>query len=338
MDYSRVNNLTSVLGYSPPLVAELVDKAAGFAFYSSWDLASAFWQLAIRPEDRARTAFDAGGRRYQWNRLPFGLANAPAAFARALETALATVSQELRGSKDAALLIFADDILCCTQELGGGEEQGSSGGGGGGGGVSGSSDGGTRHTMVWLCRRVLDCLREAGFTLSATKCDFCRTSAHFLGYTLSEEGVGVHEAKVAAVSRWAAPRDLASVRSLLGFAAFFSAHVPHLATMAAPLHLLKRKGQPWVWGPEQQEAFERIKEALTTAPVLRAPQFGVTAPRFALEVDASSVGWGWVLCVLTQEDSKGVARVVRYCVFVYFSDHSRDRTQGLPIATHHRYR
>ena len=119
--------------------------------------------------------------------------------------------------------------------------KGSNSGGGGGGG---SSDGGTRHTMVWLCRRVLDCLREAGFTLSATKCDFCCISAHFLGYTLSEEGVGVHEAKVAAVSRWAVPRDLASVRSLLGFAAFFSAHVPHLATMAAPLHLLKRTSLP----------------------------------------------------------------------------------------------
>ena len=101
-----------------------------------------------------------------------------------------------------------------------------------------------------------------------------------------EAALDQHEAKVAAVSRWAVPRDLASVRSLLGFAAFFSAHVPHLATMAAPLHLLKRKGQPWVWGPEQQEAFERIKEALTTAPVLKAPRFGVTAPRFALEVDA----------------------------------------------------
>ena len=48
----------------------------------------------------------------------------PAAFAGALETALATVSQELRGSKDASLLIIADDILCCTQELGGGAEEG----------------------------------------------------------------------------------------------------------------------------------------------------------------------------------------------------------------------
>ena len=137
IDYSRLNHLTSVLGYAPPLTADLLDRGAGKRWYASLDLSAAFWQQELAAEDSARTAFDAGGQRYQWARLPFGLANAPAAFAKALEEALRPVLQEQRGSKDSVVLTYADDLLIGSQCLFDAEVAGGGGGGGGSGGGNG---------------------------------------------------------------------------------------------------------------------------------------------------------------------------------------------------------
>jgi hypothetical protein len=98
--------------------------------------------------------------------------------------------------------------------------------------------------------------------------------------------------KVEAIKRWENPIDLKEVCSFLGFGNFYKAFIPHYSLVARPLHDLTRKGQQWHWGPMQQIAFNTLKHAFTTYPVLCNPDHN---KQFVLDTDASAYAVGAIL-------------------------------------------
>jgi len=102
------------------------------------------------------------------------------------------------------------------------------------------------------------------------------------------------------------PRTIRQVRQFLGATGFFRKHVDNYATLAAPLTRLLRKDEKFVWGNEQQKAFEDLKHRLVTAPVLRKPNFERS---FEVHSDASGVAIG---SCLMQRDEKGIPQAVAY--------------------------
>ncbi len=90
------------------------------------------------------------------------------------------------------------------------------------------------------------------------------------------------------------PPDLWQVRAFLGLAGYYRCFIPNFSSLASPLTDLTRKGQPEKvpWGPEEEEAFQRVKTALTSEPILRAPDFSCP---FLVQTDASDTGLGAVL-------------------------------------------
>jgi len=114
-------------------------------------------------------------------------------------------------------------------------------------------------------------VREAGITLSPKKCHFTYTSILLLGQKVSWLGLSMHDKKVRAITKLAAPMNLCSLQSFLGMAVYFSHYIPRYALLATPLFELLRKNAKWNWGRTQEEAFQMLQQALASAPVLGHP-------------------------------------------------------------------
>ena len=106
-------------------------------------------------------------------------------------------------------------------------------------------------------------------------------------------------AKVRGVAEWPAPENLHDLQSFLGFTNFYRRFIRDYSRVARPLHDLTAKDRSWSWGPEQEFAFDALKRAVTSEPVLVLPEVGFP---FRLETDASDYACG---AVLSQQQEDG---------------------------------
>ncbi|KAL1270914.1 hypothetical protein QQF64_029930 [Cirrhinus molitorella] len=151
---------------------------------------------------------------------------------------------------------------------------------------------------------VLQRLREAGLQVKVEKCHFLQSEVKFLGHVVSAQGVSTDPEKVSAITLWPVPNTLKELRSFLGFCSYYRRFIEGFSKVAGPLHDVVNacvhqqsaaqadKLFKLSWTPECQQAFEHLKERLTSAPTLGYADF--TLP-FVLETDASSLGLGAVL-------------------------------------------
>jgi hypothetical protein len=110
IDYSQIiNRFTSPNAYPLPRIDDLVSKVSQFKIFSSLDLKSAYHQMEILPADKPYTAFEAGGKLYQFKRLPFGLTNAVSCFRRAMNDLIE--SSYLEG-----VFAYLDDVIVCGND------------------------------------------------------------------------------------------------------------------------------------------------------------------------------------------------------------------------------
>ncbi|KAK8619690.1 hypothetical protein V6N13_135972 [Hibiscus sabdariffa] len=150
-------------------------------------------------------------------------------------------------------------------------------------------------------RIVLQTLRDHRLYAKLSKCEFWLKKISFLGHVVSAEGIQVDPGKIEAIVSWKQPKNVSEIRSFLGLAGYYRRFVEGFSIIAAPLTKLLKKDVPFVWTEAQQASFEKLKEALTQAPVLVQPESGKD---FAVYNDASHSGLG---CVLMQE-----GRVIAY--------------------------
>ncbi|XP_058864420.1 uncharacterized protein LOC131706752 [Acipenser ruthenus] len=258
VDYRRVNDVTEKDSYPLPRIDESLDLVAGSRWFSSLDLRSGYWQVALDPSARPKTAFSTGRGLWQFTVMPFGLCNAPATFERLMEKVLA-------GVPPSECLVYLDDLLV---------------------------HGGTFQDALASLHEVLRRVRKAGLKLHSEKCQLMRQEVSFLGHRVGAEGIQTEVDKVTAVRDWPIPVNPRQVRSFLGLASYYRRFVQGFATIAAPLHRLLRKDEPFEWTPACQEAFASLQHALCQSPVLAPPD--VRSP-FLLDTDASNEGIGAVL-------------------------------------------
>lgn len=128
------------------------------------------------------------------------------------------------------------------------------------------------------------------FVLKLSKCFFPQSQVEYLGHLVSHQGVEPLASKVATIQQWPVPRTTKVVRSFLGPAGFYQ-FIQKYATIAAPLVKATTK-EPRQWTSETQEAFDTLKHALSTAPVLALLDFDLP---FIVETDALGIGMGAIL-------------------------------------------
>jgi len=150
-------------------------------------------------------------------------------------------------------------------------------------------------------RVVLSRLREYQLYAKFSKCEFWLKKVPFLGHVLSEEGISVVPAKVQEVLDWKVPTSVHEVRSFLGLAGYYRRFILEFSKISKSLTRLLQKDEKFVWTPECEEAFHKLRTLLTSAPVLAQPD--IEKP-FDVFCDTSGIGIG---CVLMQE-----GRVIAY--------------------------
>ncbi|KAJ9528913.1 hypothetical protein QJQ45_000477 [Haematococcus lacustris] len=200
---------------------------------------------------------------FQFKVLCFGLTNAPATFQRAMNNVFRPLINK-------SVLVYIDDILV----------------------MSNSAEEHVQHL-----REVLQLMRQHKLYAKRSKCEFNKTELTFLGHIVGEHGIAVDPAKVKVVREWHVPRNLKDLQAFLGLANYFRRFIPNFSAIAAPLTDLTSKtaAAQFDWkkfGEAHLKAFNGLKDALCSAPVLALPDF--TKP-FVVCTDASLVGTGAVL-------------------------------------------
>ncbi len=286
IDYRQVNQVSKKDSYPLPNIADHLDALGGSKWFSTLDLASGFWQVGMVEKDKEITAFSAGnGGLYQFNVMPFGLCNAAATFARVMERTLAGLNWN-------TCLVYLDDIIVPAPSF---------------------------DEAITRIRAVFTRLQETGLKLSPKKCHLFKKQVEYLGHVVSEEGVKTDPQKISAVRGWPTPTTVSEVKSFVGMASYYRRYVRGFAEIAKPLHRLGEKQKPFQWTEECEDAFNSLKVALTSAPILAFP---TTTDKFILDTDASHFACGAVLSQIQDSEEKVIAYFSksfskeqrRYCV------------------------
>ena len=272
VDYRRLNSITKLDVYPLPRIDDTLDLLAHTRYFSTLDLASGYWQVAMDPKSQEKTAFTTHAGLYEFRKMPFGLTNAPATFQRLMEAVLSGLSRNI-------CLDYIDDILVIGRSF---EEH-------------------MNHLS-----KVFDRLKEAGLKLKAQKCKFGAGEVIYLGYQVTQNGLAPTPDKIRAVRDYPTPTDVRTLRSFIGLASYYRRFVPCFAAIASPLHALTKKDVSFEWSPACELAFTQLKSLLCSPPVLAFPDF---TNGFILETDASGVGLG---SVLAQKQEDGTTRPIAY--------------------------
>ena len=258
IDYRMLNEKTIGDAYPLPNINEILDQLGSAKYFSIFDLASGFHQIPMDKEDAPKTAFSTPYGHYQFNRMPFGLKNAPATFQRLMD-------QILTGLQGTELFVYLDDIVLYASSL-------------------------QEHFCKF--KKLADKLRMAKLRLQPNKCEFLRKEVTYLGHVINRDGVKPDPDKLTAVSNFPAPRTDRQIKQFLGLAGYYRRFIPNFSKIAKPLTELLKKGAKFQWSNDQDLSFSTLKTLLCSEPLLQYPDF--TKP-FVLTTDASGYAIGGIL-------------------------------------------
>ena len=285
VDYRQLNAATVKDAFPLPRVDDSLSALSGSKWFSTLDLASGYWQVAMDTSTKEKAAFVTSSGLYEWNVMPFGLCNAPSTFARLMELVL-------KGLHWKFCLIYLDDVIVMAPTF---EEE------------------------LERLKQVFERLAHAGLKLKPKKCFLFQKRVSYLGHVVTEEGITADPGKVEQVRTWPIPENSTEVKSFLGLASYYRRFIPDFSTVAQPLYKLTEAKTEFVWTGQCQRAFDSLKGLLTSARVLAYP---TREGKFVLDTDASDHGIGAVLSQLQDGVERPIAFASRtlsksernYCV------------------------
>jgi transposase InsO family protein len=265
VDFRKLNAITKKNRYPLPNIQELRDRLADAKIFTALDLRGAYNLVRMKEGEEWKTAFRSRFGLYEYTVMPFGLTNAPAVCQE-------LVNNVLGECLDRYAIAYLDDILIYSKN----EEEH------------------VKHVTEVLTR-----LKKFNLELKPEKCEFHKEEVEFLGHMVGVNGVRISETKIKTIKEWATPKTVKDIQSFLGFVNFNRQFIKDFSKIAIPLTKLTRKDTTWTWGKEQEEAFEKLKEACIKEPVLIAFRSGLP---LRIETDASDLALGAV--ALQEKDGK----------------------------------
>ena len=269
IDYRALNSQTIQNRYALPRIDELFDRLHGAKVFSKLDLTSGYYQIAVKPKDRYKTAFRTRYGHYEFNVMSFGLTNAPATF----QTLMNDIFRDLL---DVCVIVYLDDILVYSKN---------------------------KEEHEQYLRQVLQRLKDNQFYARLSKCTFFTNSIEYLGHIVDGDGLRPNSQLVQALMDFPQPRILKELQSFLGLANYYRKFIANFSNIALPLTDATRNNtqnnlRSIEWTQSMQIAFDALKKALTSASCLALPdpddEFEVTTDT---SEDAKTVG-----AVLMQDD------------------------------------
>ncbi|KAE8184057.1 hypothetical protein CF336_g7941 [Tilletia laevis] len=286
-DYRPLNSVTEDDQYFLPTTDEVHDCLHDSHFFTIVDCNKGYHQFGLSDRARLLLAFATYRGVRIWNRMPFGPKNAVAFFQRTIDKILGKYRRKCAIAYLDDIIIFSPDFDSHVRDVG----------------------------------NVLKELADAGLTIAPKKCAFAFKSLQVLGYRATELGTMVDEEKVKAVKALPSPKTATEARRLFAMASWYRRFIPRFAILARPMNKAINR-QPFAWTEIEEDAMTKIKEALTTPPVLRRADF---KRPFILDVDASAVGFG---AALIQKDDEGKEHPI-----IFLSRQTKDAERRYP-ATH----
>ena len=263
VDFRRLNSITKKDSYPQPSAEELLQRLAGHRYFTKLDLRSGYFQIPIHKSDIPKTAIITQDGLYEFTVLAQGLMNAPPTFQRAMNELLA------HGRWD-YVVVYLDDIVIFSRTI---EEH-------------------LQHVDD-----VISTLRAANFQVSPPKCSIAVERIEFLGHIVTNARVEPMPDKIKAILDIAPPTTLSQANRFIGKVGYYRKFIRDFAKLAAPIHKVtnktRAKRHEFHWHREQQEAFERFKLILTSAPLFL--DFPDRSSPFILSTDASDIRIAGVL-------------------------------------------
>ncbi|CAM9000219.1 unnamed protein product [Rhodiola kirilowii] len=258
IDYRKLNAVTRKDHFPLPFIDQMLDRLAGKPYFCFLDGFSGYNQIPIAAEDQDKTTFTCPFGTFAFRRMSFGLCNAPGTFQRMVMSLFSELISQ-------CVEVFMDDFTVY---------------------------GNTFDECLLNVDRVLARCEETNLVLNYEKCHFMVTHGIVLGHVVSREGLQVDKAKIDLIMSLPYPSDQRGVKSFLGHAGFYRRFLQHFSKRALPLSRLLQKDVSFEFTAECQAAFDDLKAALASAPIIQAPDW--TQP-FEIVCDASDYAVGTVL-------------------------------------------
>lgn len=241
--------------YPSRTLEDVLPKLAGARYFSKLDARSGYWAIKLDESSSFLTTFNTPFGRYRFLRMPFGIKCAQDEFQRKIDETF----EDLPG-----VTALVDDIL-----------------------VYGT----TRAEHDRNLQSVLLRSREAGIKLNADKLFVGLTEVPYFGHLLSVEGLKPDPSKISAIKEMEPPKNKGELETILGMVNYLAKFSPNLSAITAPMRQLLSKEVEFIWDQPQNEAFEEVKNILTSSPGPVLAYFD-TAKHLTLQVDASKFGLG----------------------------------------------
>jgi hypothetical protein len=280
MDYRRVNEHTIRDNNPLPNIQTALERLHGKRLFSKFDIRWGYNNIRIAEQDRYKAAFKTPFGTYVPNVMYFGLCNAPPFFQRTMHRDFAALLQRYPDE----LGNYMDDWWIATTD---------------------DEEGKKRHREI--THAFLDRMEECSYFLKPSKCRFEQSSLDILGWIVGGGCVRIDPTKAKGLADW--PRQLKNVhevRQVLGLLGYQRPFIRGFAHIAKPLHDLTKKGTPFQWTEECEEALNTLIKQVTSDPVLWHPD---PQKQYELFVDASTFALG---AVLAQRDENNKPHAVLY--------------------------
>ena len=258
IDYRRLNEVTRKYHFPLPFIDQLLERIFGNPFYCFLNGYSGYFHIEISAIDQEKTTFTCPFGTYAYRRMPFRLCNAPATFQRCMLSIFSDMVERI-------MKVYMDDIMVY---------------------------GGSFEECLINLELVLHMCIEKILVLNWEKCHFMVNHWIVLGHIISNRGIEIDKAKIELISKLPSPTNVKTVRQFLGHAGFYRRFIKDFSKIEKPLYKLLEKDAKFSWNGDCQRSFKELKSYLTTAPIVRAPNWQLP---FELMCDASDLAIGAVL-------------------------------------------
>nr|GEZ42324.1 putative reverse transcriptase domain-containing protein [Tanacetum cinerariifolium] len=218
-------------------IDDLFDQLQGSSVYLMIDLRSCYHQLRVSDEDILKTAFKTRYRYYEFQVMPFSLTNAPTVF-------MDLMNRVYKPYLDKFVIVLIDDILIYSYNK---EEH-------------------KDHLRI-----ISELLKKEKLYAKFSKCDLWISIVQFLRHVIDSQRIHVDPAKIEAVKNWASPTTPIEVRQFLRLAGYYQRFIEGFSKIAKSLTELTHKNKKYIWGENQESAFQLLKQKLCEAPILVLP-------------------------------------------------------------------
>uniref|UniRef100_A0A2N9GXZ8 Reverse transcriptase domain-containing protein n=1 Tax=Fagus sylvatica TaxID=28930 RepID=A0A2N9GXZ8_FAGSY len=294
IDYRKLNSVTRKDHFPLPFMDQILGRVAGHAYYCFLDGYFGYNQIEIALEDQEKSTFTCPFGTFAYRRMPFGLCNALATFQRCMLSLFSDMVELFLEVFMDDFSVFGDSFDDCLSNL----------------------------------QKVLIRCEEKNLVLNWEKCHFMVSKGIVLGHIVSSQGIEVDKSKIELISKLPTPKTVKDIRSFLGHAGFYRRFIKDFSVISRPLCNLLSKDTPFEWTEACQEAFEKLKGTLTSAPIMQPPDWSLP---FEIMCDASDYAIGAVLgqrkdkkpyviyyatlkYLLTKKDAK--ARLIRWILLL----------------------